>query len=442
MRAPLAVVFLAMIPACMVGESGEADGDAVAGDGLRDSDVTGTNGSGVGTIAARVCPNGPTVSGVDVSYYQGVIDWPAVKAGGIEFAFVRLSDGSTFRDPKFDVNWQGAKSAGLIRGAYQFFRPGQSVDAQADMMIAAIGTYQPGDLPPVIDVEATSNLSAATVATRVKQWVTKVKAALGVDPIVYTGKYFWRDQVGGERALAPNALWIAQYTSLCPDLPSPWTRWTFWQNSDKGRVAGIGEKVDLDKFNGTLADLAAFAGGGGTPPPSFAQAPLPFSWQRNYDSSYTFFTQPPAGVTRIDIRVEDYIIGDADTTKGQPVVDYTFNAQREGRDVEVRGYDAQGAVVAVGNGLIDTTPTPEVFVDMTAASTYEFGLEDAPLGAASVEVSSDGYPLMDQVSGRFKSTRGIVEFAFSQQGVHELSVTTRDASGNILRQDTRTLTVR
>ena len=427
----------------MVGEGGQANEDAVAGDGLRDSDVTGTNGSGVGTIAARVCPNGPTVNGIDVSYYQGVIDWPAVKAGGIEFAFIRLSDGEVFRDPKFDVNWQGAKSAGVIRGAYQFFRPGQNVDAQADMMIKAIGTYQPGDLPPVIDVEATGGQSPATVATRVKQWVTKVKAALGVDPIVYTGKYFWRDQVGGERALASNALWIAQYTSLCPDIPTPWTRWTFWQHSDKGRVSGISEKVDLNKFNGTLADLAAFAGGGGTPPPSFAQAPLPFNWQRNFDGSYTFFAHPPAGVTRLDIRVEDYIIGDADTKYGTPpVIEYTFNAQREGRDVDVRGYDAQGAVIAVGNGLIDTTPTPEVFVDMTAGSTYRFGLENAPIGAASVEVSADGYPLMDQVSGRYRSDRGVVEYAFTNPGVRELTITSRDAGGSVLRQDRRTFQVR
>ncbi|HUS31544.1 MAG TPA: GH25 family lysozyme [Kofleriaceae bacterium] len=442
MRAPLIVVLLAMIPACMVGEGGQANDDAVAGDGLRDSDVTGTSGSGVGTIAARVCPNGPTVNGIDVSYYQGVIDWSAVKASGIEFAFVRLSDGAVFRDPKFDVNWQGAKSAGVIRGAYQFFRPGQNVDTQADMMINAIGTYQPGDLPPVIDVEAAGGLSPSTVATRVKQWVTKVKGALGVDPIVYTGKYFWRDQVGGERALASNALWIAQYTSLCPDIPTPWTRWTFWQHSDRGSVPGIREKVDLNKFNGTLADLASFAGGGGTPPPSFNQAPLPFNWQRNFDGSYTFFAHPPAGVTRLDIRVEDYVIGDADTTKGEPVIDYTFNASRDGRDVDVRGYDAQGAVIAVGNGLIDTTTSPKVFVDMTAASTYEFGLEDAPANAATVEVTADGYPLLDQVSGRYKSTRGMVEYAFTQPGVRELTVTTRDAGGTLLRQDKRTFQVR
>src|SRR5262249_45278765 len=110
----------------------------------------------------------------------------------------------------------------------------------------------------------------ASVASNVRQWVDHVTAALGVDPIVYTGKYFWRDQVGGPSSFATNPLWIAQYTSLCPDIPSPWTRWKFWQSSESGNVAGISGNVDLDRFDGTLADLQAFAGGATTttqPPP-------------------------------------------------------------------------------------------------------------------------------------------------------------------------------
>jgi lysozyme len=156
----------------------------------------------------------------------------------------------------------------VVRGAYQFFRPNQDVNAQADLLINALGgVYTPGDLPPVIDVEVTGGYGAATVASKVRTWVDRVKAKLGVDPIVYTGKYFWRDQVGGPTSFSNNALWIAQYTSLCPDLPSPWARWTFWQNSDTGTVAGISGKVDIDKFNGSMADLLAFANGTSQPPP-------------------------------------------------------------------------------------------------------------------------------------------------------------------------------
>jgi hypothetical protein len=158
----------------------------------------------------------------------------------------------------------------VIRGAYQFFRPNQNVLAQADLLVDALGGhYTTGDLPPVIDVEATGGLSPASVAAKVRQWVDRVKARLGVDPIVYTGKYFWRDQVGGPTSFAGNPLWIAHYTTHCPDIPSPWTRWTFWQHSDAGSVAGISGHVDVDTFNGSLADLQGLAGGGSTttPPP-------------------------------------------------------------------------------------------------------------------------------------------------------------------------------
>jgi len=147
----------------------------------------------------------------------------------------------------------------VIRGIYQFFRPTQDVAAQADMVIAAVGTPVPGDLPPVIDVEVTGGLSASTIASRIRTWVDRVRAATGVDPIIYTGKYFWRDEVGGPTSFANNPLWIAQYTSHCPDLPSPWGSWAFWQYSESGYVAGISGAVDLDRFNGSLADLQALA---------------------------------------------------------------------------------------------------------------------------------------------------------------------------------------
>jgi hypothetical protein len=81
--------------------------------------------------------------------------------------------------------------------------------------------------------------------------------------------YFWRDQVGGLATYANNALWIAQYTSLCPDIPAPWSRWTFWQNSGTGTAPGVGGTVDTDYFNGSVADLLAFANGtpSSSPPP-------------------------------------------------------------------------------------------------------------------------------------------------------------------------------
>lgn len=240
--------------ACTVGTDPDPDSKAGVGVGtMVDDDTNDTT-----IIEARVCAQGTTTMGVDVSYYQGTVDWAKAKAAGVKFAFVRLSDGTTFQDPKFNQNWTNTKANGIIRGAYQFFRPSQNINAQADMMIAAIGTYQKGDLPPVIDVEADGGLSPATVAARVRQWVDRVKAGVGVEPIVYTGYYFWRDQVGGPSGYTNNPLWVAAYSSLCPNVPSPWMRWTFWQHTDSGSVNGITGKVDMNKFNGDLTALQAF----------------------------------------------------------------------------------------------------------------------------------------------------------------------------------------
>ena len=266
---PASVLVLASCVANVDIVEGDPDEDSAAGAGLSPADVEETDGADADRtlIEARVCASGATTLGIDVSYHNGTINWTAVRNGGVRYAFVRLSDGNTFNDPKFATNWAGAKQAGVIRGVYQFFRPAENVTSQADKMINAIGTYHPGDLPPVIDVEATGGLSPSQVAARVRTWVDRVRNALGVTPIIYTGKYFWRDEVGGPSSFLGNPLWIAQYTSLCPDIPSPWQRWTFWQYSETGSVAGVSGKVDVNRFNGSVADLIAFAGGSTTPPP-------------------------------------------------------------------------------------------------------------------------------------------------------------------------------
>ena len=427
------------IAACTVGDvGGEGDAeDARAGQHLGDDDKNGANDND--PLRARICAPGPTTKGIDVSYYQETIDWTKVKADGVAFAFIRVSDGEVFRDPKFNANWAGAKSVGIVRGAYQFFRPAQSIPEQAKIMIEAIGTYQAGDLPPVIDVEADQGLAPATVAAKVRQWVDLVKSGTGVAPIIYTGKYFWRDEVGGPRTFETNALWIAQYTSKCPDLPAPWTRWTFWQHTDKGTVSGIRGPVDMDKFNGTVADLVAYANG--TPTGAVARAKaLPFASERDSAATYRFIAKPPAGVSRVEIRVDDYLVGAGEPTGGTLTINYTFNAQRPDRSIELRGLDAAGSVVAVGNGLLDSNATPEVFVDQFGDMTYDIGTED--LTAATVEVTADGFPLFDQVSGKSRSTTGILRYAFTQPGERALQITTRDANGAVKKVSQRMLLVR
>jgi lysozyme len=213
--------------------------------------------------AATVCGDGPTVAGMDVSYYEDSVDWVAAHAAGIEFAFIRVSDGLQFIDPRFPGYWDGAKAAGVIRGAYQFFRPAEDPIAQADLLLDSIGPLEPGDLPPVIDVEVSGELSPAEVAASVRAWVAHVTDKLGRPPIVYAGLYSWHD-LTGSADITTSPLWVAQYTAaLCPNIPTPWPRWMFWQYSATASVAGIpGSTLDVNVFNGTLDDLRDFTTAG------------------------------------------------------------------------------------------------------------------------------------------------------------------------------------
>jgi GH25 family lysozyme M1 (1,4-beta-N-acetylmuramidase) len=185
---------------------------------------------------ARVCADGPTVDGIDVSFYQGVIDWNRVAQSSVKFAIVRIGDGLG-EDDQFENNWNGARNAGLIRGAYQFFRAARDPDAMADIVIRKVGRLGPGDLPVVLDLEGASiqDQAPATVIANARRWLAAVEAGTGKRPIIYTGFYVWRDQIG-DPDFSEYPLWIAAYVNRCPDISDHWNRWTFWQTSDSGRI--------------------------------------------------------------------------------------------------------------------------------------------------------------------------------------------------------------
>ena len=203
------------------------------------------------------CELGPTTPGIDVSYHQEAIRWPRVQEAGIQFAFIRVSDGTAVPDPRFVENWAAARRAGIRRGAYQYFRPDDSATAQADLLLAALA-FDPGELPPVLDVETSGGRSPRQIADKIRVWLARVRDQLHVEPIIYTGPEFWRDGVDSAD-FTTQPLWLAHYTSICPTVPAPWTRWAFWQYSETGRVPGITGRVDLNVFHGTPDQLDDFA---------------------------------------------------------------------------------------------------------------------------------------------------------------------------------------
>ena len=206
----------------------------------------------------NVCPGGATTFGIDVSKWQGNINWGAVAGAGVKFALIRVSDGTGYIDEKFDANWAGAQQNGVVRGVYQFFRSNDDPIAQADLLLARMGPLGPGDLPPVADVESTDGVDNGTRAARLHAWLDHIQQATGVVPMIYTGGYFWQDNVGQDFSQYP--LWHAGYTGgSCPStIANQWPDWKMWQFTSSGSVAGIGGNVDENRFNGSEADLQAF----------------------------------------------------------------------------------------------------------------------------------------------------------------------------------------
>ncbi len=207
---------------------------------------------------AATCPGPSTVEGIDVSVYQGTINWASVKGDGRVFAIARISDGMSL-DTKFQANWSGIQNAQMIRGAYQFFEPGDDPAAQDKIVVDAVGMLGDGDLPVTADMEVTGGQNAGTIAANLKTWMSAVEAGTGKTPMIYTSPGFWNGSVASN-AFAGNPLWVANWGVNCPTLPNAWNAFRFWQYADNGTVKGINGAVDLDKFNGTLAELQAFAG--------------------------------------------------------------------------------------------------------------------------------------------------------------------------------------
>lgn len=189
------------------------------------------------------------VHGIDVSHHQGQIDWRAVATGNsprLRFAFVRVSDGLFTPDSYFAHNWHHSRKQGMARGAYQFFRPNQDARAQAQLFIDQV-RLQPGDLPPVLDIETTGRLSAPKLRQQVRIWVEMVEQHYGVRPILYASSRFYRDYLQGYFDRHP--LWVAHYYTIRPTVTRR-SGWQLWQHTEQGWVNGIAGKADLNVVAG------------------------------------------------------------------------------------------------------------------------------------------------------------------------------------------------
>ena len=195
---------------------------------------------------------GYSVHGIDVSAYQGRIDWPEVARNRVRFAFIKASEGATLRDPRFARNWREARAAGVLRGAYHYFQPNRDGRLQADLFARTV-PLAPGDLPPVLDVEAANFHDVAVLRREVARWLRLIEAHYGVRPILYSNHSFYQRHLAGHFDDYP--LWLAHYEVERPTLPR--SKWIIWQHSDESYVPGIRGVVDFNVFQGNFEALQA-----------------------------------------------------------------------------------------------------------------------------------------------------------------------------------------
>jgi len=202
-------------------------------------------------------PAGYRVHGIDVSHYQGDIDWKMLgqtRQGQfpIQFIFMKATEGGDYTDDRFAANFDSARVHGFVRGAYHFYNPKTDANQQADFFIQSV-KLEPGDLPPVLDIEKKGK-DMKKLQADLKVWLRKVENHYGVKPIIYAS-YKFKTRYLNDSVFNTYPYWIAHYYV---DSVRYEGDWRFWQHTDVGTLPGIDEKVDLNVFNGSKNELDAF----------------------------------------------------------------------------------------------------------------------------------------------------------------------------------------
>lgn len=213
--------------------------------------------------------------GIDVSKYQGEVDWERVAGEGIKFAFARAVEDklpADRADHTFADNFEGMKAAGILRGAYHFFRPRRDAAAQAKLFVSIVGELKPGDLPPVIDFEHDGSskepklppVSPEVIVEGMARWIDIVEDALNRHVIIYTSAEYWILAAGNSERFRDHPLWVAHWKADRPMVPSAFDSFIIHQYDVELTVPGVPGTgplvyVPTDRFNGSVNELRALA---------------------------------------------------------------------------------------------------------------------------------------------------------------------------------------
>ncbi|MDT0265654.1 lysozyme [Streptomyces sp. DSM 44915] len=207
-----------------------------------------------------------SVEGVDVSSHQGNVAWSTLWDSGVKFAYVKATEGTSYRNPYFTQQYNGSYDVGMIRGAYHFAVPNASSGAAQATYFASNGGGWSADgktLPGVLDIEYNPygstcyGLSQSAMVDWIRDFSDTYRAHTGRDVVIYTTTDWWTQCTGNNAGFgATNPLWIARYASTPGTLPAGWGFHTFWQYTSTGPTVG-----DHNLFNGDYSRLQALADG-------------------------------------------------------------------------------------------------------------------------------------------------------------------------------------
>jgi GH25 family lysozyme M1 (1,4-beta-N-acetylmuramidase) len=220
------------------------------------------------TSPGPVSPMVTQTPGLDVSGYQGNVNWSTVSADGAKFVYIKATEDTDYTNPYFSQQYDGSYNVGIIRGSYHYAHPNDGTGAtQAAYFIAHGGGWSSDGktLPGAIDMEwGTSaqggdcwGISQSAMASFITSFANYYDSHEGVYPVIYTSTSWWSECVGTAANYSGNdPLWVARYASSVGSLPYNWGFQTIWQYADSGTFPG-----DQDYFNGPYSGVQALANG-------------------------------------------------------------------------------------------------------------------------------------------------------------------------------------
>jgi GH25 family lysozyme M1 (1,4-beta-N-acetylmuramidase) len=358
------------------------------------------------------------VNGIDVSHWQGTIDWSQVYNSGYRFAFAKASEGDGLEDTYFTANMNNGYNAGMLMGAYHFARPDLENDAadEARYFVSVAGTYlKVGYLRPALDLEKGASLGKEALSNWVHEWMNTVKSETGIEPIIYVNSNYANNYL--DSSVTQYDLWIAHWRcdTGTPPNTGMWNDWDFWQYYSPdycgvNSVPGISGGVDLDIFNGDMDRLYTFVIESEEPALSLSSTSHDFGDKCEGETDSITFEIWNSGTGTLTYTLSESCGWvDVNPTSGSSTgehdtitVDIDTTGLAEGShtcDISIGSNDGSGTFTVTVNivaqtGSISVSSSPSganIYLDGSFRGLTPYTITNVPVGVHTIRLSLAGY---------------------------------------------------